>query len=107
MKIESNSNIALAGIQDATQRASQNDAKSASSVAQAGTTAAQNSKVSLSSLSSGLRASNSADVDTAKVDSIKAALRDGSYKIDAGKIADGMLGSARDMLQTRTAPAGA
>lgn len=50
---------------------------------------------------SALRASSISDIDTAKVESIKAALRDGSYTIDSGRIADGMLSTARDLLQTR------
>ena len=62
--------------------------------------------MSLSPLSTDLRASNASDIDTAKVESIKAAIRDGSLKIDSGKIADGMLSTARDLLQTRTPPTG-
>jgi len=53
-----------------------------------------------------LRTSGSSDIDTAKVASIKAALNDGSYKVDSGKIADGMLSSARELIQTNTPPAG-
>jgi negative regulator of flagellin synthesis FlgM len=36
------------------------------------------------------------------VESIKQALRDGTYKIDSGKIADGMLDTARELLQKVT-----
>ncbi|WP_061122413.1 MULTISPECIES: flagellar biosynthesis anti-sigma factor FlgM [Caballeronia] len=107
MKIESNSNTNLAGLQDNLQRASQNDAKGATgTVQQSGANPATNSTVSLSSLSSDLRASNGSDIDTAKVASIKAAIRDGSLKIDTSKIADGILSTARDLLQTRTPPTG-
>jgi negative regulator of flagellin synthesis FlgM len=62
---------------------------------------AQNSAVNLSSISA-LRPAGDSDIDTAKVESIKAALRDGSYKIDSSKIADGMLGNARELLQPKT-----
>ncbi|WP_061158980.1 flagellar biosynthesis anti-sigma factor FlgM [Caballeronia temeraria] len=109
MKIESNSNTTLASLQDNLQRASQNDAKGAAGAVQqpqTGASASQNSTVSLSSLSSDLRASNGSDIDTAKVESIKAAIRDGSLKMDTSKIADGMLSTARDLLQTRTPPTG-
>jgi negative regulator of flagellin synthesis FlgM len=58
------------------------------------------STVSLSSMSS-LHAAKSSDIDTAKVEAIKASLRDGSYKIDSGKIADGIIGTARDLLKAR------
>ena len=107
VKIESNSNTTVAGLQDNLQRASQNGAKSVESTAQqSSATPAQNSTVSLSPLSSDLRASNGSDIDTAKVESIKAALRDGSLTMDSSKIADGMLSTARDLLQTRTPPTG-
>jgi negative regulator of flagellin synthesis FlgM len=106
VKIESNSNTTLAGLQDNLQRASQSDVKGAASTAQTGASPATNSKVSLSSLSTDLRASNSSDIDTAKVESIKAAIRDGSLTMDPAKIADGILSTARDLLQTRTPPTG-
>lgn len=107
VKIESNSNNTLAGLQDTLQRAPQSDAKSAAgSAQQAGASAASNSTVSLSPLSSDLRASQGSDVDAAKVASIKAAIADGSLKMDTSKIADGILNTARDLLQTRTPPTG-
>lgn len=59
---------------------------------------AQNSTVSLSSMSA-VRSPSDSDIDTAKVESIKAALRDGTYTINPGAIADGMLNSARDLLK--------
>ncbi|PXW22379.1 flagellar biosynthesis anti-sigma factor FlgM [Paraburkholderia caballeronis] len=58
--------------------------------------------VSLSSLSSQLRslaASGAADIDTAHVESIKDAIRNGTLQIDTGKIADGVLETARSLLQ--------
>jgi negative regulator of flagellin synthesis FlgM len=102
MKIDSTNNT-LAALQNGAQRATtSSDAKAAvGAVQQVSATGAQNSTVNLSSMSA-LRTSSSDDIDTAKVASIKAALRDGSYKIDSGKIADGMLSTARDLLQTRT-----
>ncbi|SAK86502.1 negative regulator of flagellin synthesis [Caballeronia fortuita] len=59
---------------------------------------ADTSAVTLSSTSV-LRPSGAVDIDIDKVAAIKAALRDGSYSIDSGSIADGMLGTARDLLQ--------
>ncbi|WP_233858807.1 flagellar biosynthesis anti-sigma factor FlgM [Paraburkholderia sp. HD33-4] len=100
MKIES-ANYPLATPQNAAQRAMiSSDANDAVESAQQGSAAgAQNPTISLSSMSA-LRTSSDSDIDTAKVESIKAALRDGSYKVDSGKIADGMLSTARDLLQT-------
>lgn len=101
MKIES-SNYPLAAPQTGAQAATNHsDAKGAVDAAQQVSADAQNSTVILSSMSA-LRTPGDSDIDTAKVESIKAALRDGSYKIDSGKIADGLLGNARDLLQTTT-----
>jgi negative regulator of flagellin synthesis FlgM len=64
-------------------------------------TSGADSSVSLSSLSSQLRslaASGSADIDTAQVESIKSAIRNGTLQIDTGKIADGVLATARSLL---------
>nr|WP_217709241.1 flagellar biosynthesis anti-sigma factor FlgM [Paraburkholderia atlantica] len=65
--------------------------------------------VSLSGLSQHLRslaASGSADIDTAHVESIKQAIKDGTLQIDSGKIADGVLQTARDLLQNKTSSTG-
>ncbi|MEX3923755.1 flagellar biosynthesis anti-sigma factor FlgM [Paraburkholderia sp. BR10936] len=69
-----------------------------------GTTAAAQggANVSLSSLSSTMRslaASGSADIDTAHVQSIKDAIRNGTLQIDSGKIADGVIQTARDLMK--------
>ncbi|MGF6805232.1 negative regulator of flagellin synthesis FlgM [Paraburkholderia sp. Clong3] len=102
MKIES-SNYPLAASQNGPPRAMINsDAKDAvESAHQVSAAGAQNSTVNLSSVFA-MHTSSDSDSDTAKVESIKGALRDGSYKVDSGKIADGMLSTARDLLQTTT-----
>ena len=82
-------------------------AQSAATTAQAATGSGGDANVSLSGLSSDLRslaASGSADIDTAHVDSIKQAIKNGTLTIDPGKIADGVLDTTRSLLQTR-APA--
>lgn len=115
MKIDSSNTSQIAALQEAAQqRAAQADAQptsttggTTSSTSSTGGAGSSNSTVSLSALSTDLRTSgSSADIDTAKVASIKAALNDGSYKVDSGKIADGMLSSARELIQTNTPPAG-
>lgn len=100
MKIDS-SNSTSAILRPATVRAT-NDAESQATAGAVEKVSAGNASSSTVSLSM-LHASDSADIDTAKVESIKAALRDGSYSIDSGKIADAMLSNARDLLQTRVA----
>jgi negative regulator of flagellin synthesis FlgM len=80
---------------------------SASTGAADAASSASDANVSLSSLSSQLRslaASGSADIDTAHVESIKDAIRNGTLQIDAGKIADGVLETARSLI---TPPSGA
>jgi negative regulator of flagellin synthesis FlgM len=96
MKIDSSNANSLAVLQTAAPRAA-GKIEAQTAVQQ---TSAVSSTVSLSSMSA-LHTAKTSDIDTAKVEAIKAALRDGSYKIDSGKIADGMIGTARDLLQTR------
>jgi negative regulator of flagellin synthesis FlgM len=95
MKIDSSNNSLAVLETTGVRKAGKIDAQSA--VQQA---SAASSTVNLSSMSA-LHASKASDIDTAKVEAIKAALRNGTYKIDSGKVADGMLNSVRDMLQTR------
>ena len=108
MKIDSSNTSQIAALQEAAQqRAPQAETQATSTTG--GTTSStggSNSTVSLSALSTDLRTSRASDIDTAKVASIKAALNDGSYKVDSGKIADGMLSSAHELMQTKTPPAG-
>ncbi|CAD6554098.1 flagellar biosynthesis anti-sigma factor FlgM [Paraburkholderia metrosideri] len=102
MKIES-SNYALAAPQNGAQGApnSSDPEGAVESGQQVNAADAENSTVNLSTMSA-LRTPGDSDIDTTKVESIKAALRDGSYQIDSGKIADGLLGTARDLLQITT-----
>jgi negative regulator of flagellin synthesis FlgM len=98
MKIESSNSQALSILKtNAPRSTSSVDATGAAGSVQQ--TSAASSTVSLSSMSA-LSAVNGSDIDVAKVAAIKASLRDGTYKIDSSKIADGMINSARDMLQT-------
>ncbi|RKP44398.1 flagellar biosynthesis anti-sigma factor FlgM [Trinickia fusca] len=109
MKVDSsNSNLSTpkGGVQGARQGAGSTAAASTgASGAPAPSTAGQNggdASVNLSALSAQMRslaASGSADIDVAHVESIKAAIRNGSLSIDAGKIADGILATARELLQ--------
>ena len=58
--------------------------------------------VNLSGLSAQLRslaASGEADIDVSHVESIKQAIADGTLTMDASKIADGILATARDLLK--------
>ena len=50
----------------------------------------QREPVGLSQHLHSLAASGSADIDTANVESIKQAIKDGTLQIDSGKIADGV-----------------
>jgi negative regulator of flagellin synthesis FlgM len=99
MKIESSISSTPAVLQPAASRAAGNGAEQGA-VGAVQETAAANASSSTVSLSTQLTA-NGPDIDTATVESIKAALRDGTYQIDSGKIADGMINTARDLLQPR------
>ena len=100
MKIDTSNTATLAIAQTGASRAINNHEAQHPAPA-TGATNENSPTVNLSSMST-LRTASNDDIDTAKVESIKAALRDGSYKIDSGSIADGMLSNARDLLQTRT-----
>lgn len=103
MKIESSS-YAPTALQTSVQRAATTDASGpVGAVQKVGAVSSPSSDVNLSSLSA-LHTSSDSDIDVAKVESIKAALREGTYHIDSSGLADGMLNNARDLLQTRTFP---
>lgn len=118
MKVDSStSNSSLSskgGVQGTRQGSSAGAASagaSASTAASAGASAGAggDANVNLSALSSQLRslaASGEADIDTAHVESIKQAIKDGTLSIDTGKIADGILETARTLLQTQTPTGG-
>lgn len=102
MQIKSSNHPITTPQNDTQRRTNNSDVEGAvASVQQVSAAGGQNSTVNLSSLSA-LHPSSDSDIDTAKVESIKAALRDGSYKPDSGRIADGMLRSARELVQMRT-----
>ena len=105
MKIDSTPTTRGAATQDGVARSQQGAPAAADASASAGASSSADTTeahVSLSSLSSQLRslaASGSADVDTAQVESIKSAIRNGTLQIDAGKIADGVIATARSLLK--------
>ncbi len=76
---------------------------------QGGTTAAgaaAGEKVQLSSLSSSLQKAEAAiastpAIDRGRVDEIRQAISEGRFKVDAGRIADGLIDSVRQMLAGR------
>ncbi|SMG38515.1 flagellar biosynthesis anti-sigma factor FlgM [Paraburkholderia susongensis] len=117
MKVDSTISSNLPTLKDAVSRSQQSDAASAAGATQSATqgastaagSAAGDASVSLSGLSQHLRslaASGSADIDTTHVESIKQAIKDGTLQIDSGKIADGVLQTARDLLQNKTSSTG-
>jgi negative regulator of flagellin synthesis FlgM len=109
VKVDSTTHTGLQTLKDGLQRTQQGDAATttggAGATASAATGASGDANVSLSGLSSqlhGLATSGAADIDTAHVESIKQAIKDGTLKIDAGKIADGVLATARELLQKKS-----
>ena len=55
-------------------------------------------KVQLSSASAVAPGADEASFDAAKVERIAAAIRDGSYRIDAGAIADKLIANAQELI---------
>lgn len=117
MKVDSTNRNGARSLQAGVMRTQQGDSASAAtsasgaaststSTAPAASSGGSDANVSLSGLSSTLRslaASGSADIDVAHVESIKDAIRNGTLQIDTGKIADGVLETARSLLR---APSG-
>ena len=101
MKIQSTNNPAIP--EPITVRRATNETDYAAALQHSDAVAADSSAVTLSSTSV-LGTSSATDIDADKVATIKAALRNGTYSIDSGSIADGMLGLARDLLQKTPTP---
>ncbi len=110
MKIDTSTRNDALPLQDGLARAQQGEtantatASGTASSASATSTASTggDANVSLSNLSSSLRslaASGSADIDMNHVQSIKDAIKNGTLQIDTGKIADGILETARGLLK--------
>ncbi|MCC8402206.1 flagellar biosynthesis anti-sigma factor FlgM [Paraburkholderia sp. MMS20-SJTN17] len=118
MKVDPTTSSNLASLKDALSRSQPSGEAApaagatqgtASAAAPAAGSASGDTSVSLSGLSQHLRslaASGSADIDTAHVESIKQAIKNGTLQIDSGKIADGVLQTARDLLQSTTQSTG-
>lgn len=102
MKIDSTPNpSSVASTGNGATRAQSGTAQSSAQAADAGSTGGDTT-VNLSGLSGQLRsasASGNADIDMGLVQSIKEALNNGTLTIDANKIADGVLNTARELLQ--------
>lgn len=90
----------------ASNAAAQKAAQSSSAVATATASATQGARsagvsVSVSAMARGLEKTDRnapADVDNQKVQAVRAAIQDGSFKVDAEAIADKLLSNAQDML---------
>ena len=112
MKVDSTTHSGLQTLKDGLQRPQQGDATTtggAGATTSTATGASGDANVNLSGLSSHLQSlasAGSSDIDTAHVESIKQAIKNGSLTIDSGKIADGVLATARDLLQKKSQPAG-
>jgi negative regulator of flagellin synthesis FlgM len=108
VKIDSSTNSSVSSSKGGVQSARPGDSAPAVNTAGTAGTGATgapsggDASVNLSGLSSHLRslaASGAADIDVAQVESIKQAIKDGTLTIDTGKIADGILETARNLLQ--------
>ncbi|MEQ5840262.1 flagellar biosynthesis anti-sigma factor FlgM [Paraburkholderia acidicola] len=113
MKVDSTTSTNLQTLKDGLSRTQQGETTPTGAGAQGTAAAPQAStgdaNVNLSGLSAHLRslaASGSADIDTAHVESVRQAIKNGTLTIDSSKIADGVLNTARDLLQNKTPSTG-
>ena len=58
-------------------------------------------KVSLSHSAQALTAADQPPIDTAKVEQVRAAIASGDFKVDADRIADGVIASNRELLRNK------
>lgn len=65
------------------------------------TTASAQEAVSLSSLAGSLQNSEQPPVDSARIQEIKQAISEGRFQINTGAIADRLIDSARDLLNSK------
>ncbi len=84
------------------------DAKTAKTAETSRTEQGMGEKVTLSSRSSELQSLETKTVseeayDAGKVEAIKAAILDGQFKIDSGKVADGLINTVKDLLTSPSA----
>lgn len=80
--------------------------KSGKKTEQTNANVASSESVTLSTLSSQLQSleakvSNAEVFDAEKVDAIKSAIASGQFKVDSGKVADGLIASVKDLLNTQ------
>jgi negative regulator of flagellin synthesis FlgM len=99
----------IPGSADKTQ-ATQGKTADQTSQAQSSTTTSQASEVDITpaaQLMAGLeqQLASTPDIDQSRVDSISQALNNGSYQIDAGRIADGLLSAQKIDAQASAGPA--
>ena len=112
MKVDSTTHSGLQTLKDGLQRTQQGETATTGSTGTSTSTAtgaSGDANVNLSGLSSHLQSlasGGSSDIDTAHVESIKQAIKNGTLTIDSGKIADGVLQTARDLLQNKTSSTG-
>jgi negative regulator of flagellin synthesis FlgM len=112
VKVDSTNHSGLQTLKDSLQRTQQGDAATtggAGTATSTGASASGAANVNLSGLSSqlhNLASAGSSDIDTTHVESIKQAIKNGTLTIDSGKIADGVLATARDLLQKKSQSSG-
>jgi negative regulator of flagellin synthesis FlgM len=104
VKVESSTSSSVSSPKSGVQGARQGDAAASGGApsTQGPSGSGGDASVSLSTLSSQMRslaASGAADIDVAQVESIKQAIRNGTLTVDTGKIANGILETARSLLQ--------
>lgn len=61
-------------------------------------------RVCLSGTLQSLSASADAPIDAGKVETLRAAIADGSFRVDAGRIADGLIAASRELLASHRSP---
>lgn len=77
----------------------------AASAGSTGSTPAVNVQLSSQAQVLASQVSSASVFDTAKVEEIKAAIASGTFQVDAEKVAEGLMDTVRDLIQSRKASA--
>ncbi|HIV72800.1 MAG TPA: flagellar biosynthesis anti-sigma factor FlgM [Candidatus Aquabacterium excrementipullorum] len=99
MKIGNNgADKAVNGANTATRTDAATNATTAGKTSSADSGVEASAKVTLSGTANGLSTSSEGSFDSAKVDRIKKAIDDGTYKVNADAIADKLIANAKEVL---------
>lgn len=96
MKIGQPIDTRTAGVSSGVSKAGQSSSSSTTK-----TSVAKGVPVTVSNMAQAMESAKGPDIDTAKVETVRAAIANGTYKVNADAIADKLLSNAREMFTSK------